>query len=172
MKYGDFSSLVQLGVSLHLAMVAVQHYGDIGAGPLAHTIARIRSSYAGPGKRSSQELGSELDALEADFKKFKLRLLTELKEYWVINMATAVLLVGFLTLISWRADGVLPDWLAVVFLAFSVLPAPITLLALWHDAMKAVRPIKTRADDLEIRTVASMSVSFAALPEAPPRLTV
>jgi len=102
MKYGDFSSLVQLGVSLHLAMVAIQHYGDIGAGPLAHTIERIRRACAGPGKRPSPELASELDALEADFKKFKLRMFAEFKEYWAINTATAVVLGGFLALISWR----------------------------------------------------------------------
>jgi hypothetical protein len=154
MKYGDFSSLVQLGVSLHLAMVALQHYGDLGAGPLAHTIARIRSSCSGRDGRSSHELAAELDSLEADFKKFKLRMITEFKEYWAINTATAVLLGGFLALISWKADDALPQWLAIVFLAFSVLPAPITLLALWRDATKEIRPIKTRADDLEARTAA------------------
>ena len=154
MKYGDFSSLVQLGVSLHLAMVAIQHYGEIGAGPLAHTIERIRGACAGPGKQASGELESELDALEADFKKFKLRMITEFKEYWAINTATAVLLVGFLTLISWKADDALPQWLAIVFLACSVLPAPITLFALWRDATKEIRPIETRADDLEARTAA------------------
>jgi hypothetical protein len=154
MKYGDFSSLVQLGVSLHLAMVALQHYGDIGAGPLAHTIGRIRSSVAGKGTHPARELELELNSLEADFKKFKLRMLIEFKEYWVINTTTAVLLVGFLTLISWRADDVLPDWLAIVFLVFSVLPAPITLFALWRDATSAIRPIRTRAEELEARAIA------------------
>lgn len=154
MKYGDFSSLVQLGVSLHLAMVALQHYGDVGVGPLAHTIGRIRSSWTGKGRHPSRELEAELDALEADFKKFKLRMVTEFKEYWAINTTTAVLLVGFLALISWRADDALPNWLAIVFLAFSVLPAPITLFALWRDATSAIRPIKARADELEARTIA------------------
>jgi len=156
MKYGDFSSLVQFGVSLHLAMVALQHYGEIGAGPLAHTIERIRSSCAGPGRHRSQELESEVDRLEADFKKFKLRMFAEFKEYWAINTATAVVLVGFLTLISWRADDALPQWLAIVFAALSVLPAPTTLFALWRDATSALRPLKTRADDLEARISANV----------------
>ena len=139
MKYSDFSSLVQLGVSLHLAMVAIQHYGDIGAGPLAHTIERIRGACASPGKRPSRELESEVDRLEADFKKFKLQMFAEFKEYWAINTATAVVLGGFLTLISWKADDALPQWLAIVFAALSVLPAPITLFALWRDATNAIR---------------------------------
>jgi len=156
MKYGDFSSLVQLGVSLHLAMVAIQHYGDIGAGPLAHTIERIRRACAGPGKRPSPELASELDALEADFKKFKLRMFAEFKEYWAINTATAVVLGGFLALISWKADDALPQWLAIVFAALSIVPAPTTLFALWRDATNAIRPIRTRAENLEARTLASV----------------
>jgi len=58
--------------------------------------------------------------------------------------------------ISWNVDDALPEWLAIVFVALSVLPAPTTLFVLGRDATNAIRPIKTRADDVEARTSVRM----------------
>lgn len=156
MKYVDFSSLVQLGVGLHLGTAALQHYGEIGVAPLERAVSRIRSLHSDRGKRPPDDLEEELDKLETDVAIFKSQLFGEFKKYWIANTVAAFLLVICLFFISWKADDTLPDWVAVVFSALSVLPAPVTLIALWLDASKAIRPIKNKADDLETRTFASL----------------
>jgi hypothetical protein len=123
---------------------------------VGRVIERTRSLHSDEGNRPPKELEEELSKLEADFEIFKIQLFGEFKKYWIANTVAAVLLILCLSLISWKADDVLPDWLSVVFWALSVLPAPVTLVALWYDAAKAIRPIKEKADDLETRTLASL----------------
>jgi len=156
MKYVDFSSLVQLGVGLHLGTAALQHYGEVGVAPVERVIDRIRSLHTDEEKRPPKDLEEELNKLEADFEIFKIQLFSEFKKYWIANTLVAVFLVACLSLISWKADDTLPEWLSIVFWALSVLPAPVTLVALWVDAANAIRPIRNRADDLEARTIASL----------------
>mgnify|MGYP006927939399 CR=1 FL=1 len=138
-----------------MGTAALQHYGEIGVAPLGRSIGRIRSLHSGEGKRPRKDLEQELDKLEADFEIFKIQLFNEFKKYWIANTVAAFLLVVCLSVISWKADDALPDSVAVLFWALSVLPAPITIVGLWIDATKAIGPIKKRADDLEACTLAA-----------------
>lgn len=156
MKYVDFSSLVQLGVGLHLGTAALQHYGEVGVAPVERVIGRIRSLHSDEGKRPPTDLEEDLSKLEADFEIFKIQLFSEFKKYWIANTVVALLLIVCLSLISWKADDPLPEWLSIVFWGLSVLPAPATLVALWIDAANAIRPIRDRANDLESRTIKSL----------------
>ena len=47
MKYGDLSSVVQLGVGLHVGGAVLQLFGELGV-PLERRIARIRGLFRLP----------------------------------------------------------------------------------------------------------------------------
>lgn len=149
MKYGDFSSLVQLGVGLHLGTAALQQFGEFWVAPVGRTLARIRSAHEGT---LPEREGAELSKLESDLELFRIQFSNEYKAYWIVNTACAVFLMVALVIISWRTDDPLQDWLAVIFTGLSLFPALITLVALWIDAARAVRPTKERAEELEART--------------------
>lgn len=69
MKYGDFSSVVQLGVGLHVGTVVLQLYGDIGLQPLNRALARLRSLFLAPEhERPPKEFEDELLGIEAGTK--------------------------------------------------------------------------------------------------------
>lgn len=153
MKYGDLSSLVQLGVGLHLGTALLQLYGELGVQPLVRTFARIRSLLADEGERRMKDVEDELDKLESDFEIFKIQLFNEYKKYVKINSGVAVLLVLVLIFISYKSGDAIAAWLAIVFVFLSVVPAPVTLGALWHDAAAQIRSIKEQADDLEGRAL-------------------
>jgi len=68
MKYGDFSSLVQLGIGLHLGTALLQMYGELGVAPLVRTIDRVRSLYLVPeGEQPPKSLKEELERLESKY---------------------------------------------------------------------------------------------------------
>jgi hypothetical protein len=153
MKYGDFSSVVQLGVGLHVGTAVLQLYGELGLQPLARTIARTRSLFLVPDEeRPPIAVKDQLDRIESKYEIFKIRLFNEYKKYVFLNSVVALLLAILLTVIAFKADDIVTDgWEAVTALivAMSLLPGPITLGVLWHDAEKQVRPMKQEADALE-----------------------
>lgn len=151
MKYGDFSSLVQLGVGLHLGTALLQMYGDLGEAPFKRQLARIRMLVTAADPSSSLRDG--LRSLEGDYEIFKIQFFNEYRKYIKINAAVAVLLVIVLALISFKNDDSLPGLIGILFLYCSVIPAPTTLAFLWSDAARALRPLKDRADDLEKRAL-------------------
>ena len=159
MKYGDLSSLVQLGVGLHVGTALLQIYGDLGVAPLARTIERLRSLFAAPeGERPSQALKEELEPLESKYEIFRIQLFQEYRKYVRVNSAVAAILAIFLVVIAYIAhDDVAQgyEWTTVAMVALSLLPAPLTLGVLWFDANRQVKPMKDRADDLEARALAS-----------------
>jgi hypothetical protein len=152
MKYGDFSSLVQLGVGLHAGTALLQIYGEIGVQPLVRTLSRIRQLLEEP-NHVKEAIIEDLDQLDADFAIFRIQLFNEYKRYVVVNFVVAAVLVGILTLISYKSDDLLPELLSVLFASLSVLPAPMTLGALWWDASRELRPLKARADMAEQRAL-------------------
>lgn len=158
MKYGDFSSLVQLGVGLHFGTAVLQLYGELGVQPLVRTIARTRSLFLVPDDdRPPKAIEDQLDRIESKYEIFKIRLFNEYKRYVLVNSVVALLLAILLTVIAFKADDIITeDWQSVTALivALSLLPAPITLCVLWYDAAKQVRPMKQEADALEERALA------------------
>jgi hypothetical protein len=159
MKYGDFSSLVQLGVGLHVGTALLQMYGELGVAPLVRTIGRARSLFLAPqGERPPKALEDELDRLESKYEIFKIRLFQEYRKYVRINSIVAIALAIILVVIAYKAQDDVAEgyeWTTVVMFALALLPAPLTLGALWIDANRQVKPMKEDADDLEKRALAS-----------------
>ena len=147
MKYGDFSSLVQLGVGLHLGTALLQFYGDIGMAPLVRKLARIRQIVED--ERVSAEIRASLYELESDYEIFKIQFFNEYKFYIKWNAAVAVFLVACLCFISFKNDEQPPALISVLLVYASIVPAPMTLAMLWGDAERAVAPLKRRAEELE-----------------------
>jgi len=150
MKYGDFSSLVQLGVGLHVGTAILQLYGEIGAEPLVRTLARIKGLLADQPEPS--DLRDQYEQLASDYDIFKIRLFNEYKKYIKINAGVAIGLVVTLTIIAFKSDDPIDDYwtmITVPIVGLSILPAVCTFAALWHDASRLVAPMKARADKLE-----------------------
>lgn len=152
-EYGDFSSVVQLGVGLHLGTALLQFYGELGVQPLVRILERTRSLFLAPeAEQPSKHLEAELMRLESEYEIFKIRLFQEYQKYVCINTSVALILAGILVAIAYKATDPVPEgheWITIFIVAFSVLPAPITLGSLWWDANRQVKPMKERANELE-----------------------
>lgn len=156
MNYGDFSSLVQLGVGLHLGAALLQVYGELGLAPLVRSIGRTRSLFALPeGERPPKAIEDDLDRLESRFEIFKIQFFHEYRRYFFINSAVALILAIVLAIIAYKAQDPIPDSATVLIVAVSLLPAPLTLAALWFDASRRVNPMKEEAEALERRALAA-----------------
>lgn len=156
MKYGDFSSLVQLGVGLHLGTALLQLYGEIGLQPMLRLIGRIRSLLEGQEDDTKVSLLEDLLQLETDFDIFRIRLFNEYKLMVLINSIFAGILLLVLVWISYAASSPLSAGISVLLVSLCILPAPITLGVLWYEASKELRPLRERAKQLERRTLSVM----------------
>jgi hypothetical protein len=152
MKYGDFSSLVQLGVGLHAGTALLQIYGEIGVQPLIRTLTRIRKLLEDGGV-GDQSTVDNLDQLDTEFDIFRIQLFNEFKQYVIVNFAVAMVLIIILIVISYKADDFLYDAFSVIFVFISIFPALITLYTLWSNASRQLRPLKLRADALQRRAL-------------------
>ncbi|MET4290922.1 hypothetical protein ABIB06_002453 [Bradyrhizobium sp. LB8.2] len=156
MKYGDFSSIVQLGVGLHIGSAVLQLYGEIGAEPLVRTLSRIRASIDDLDKAKGQEAREEYEQLASDYDIFKIRLFNEYKNYVKINSVVALGLFIVLVIIAFKNDDPIEgDWamIAIPIVALAVLPALVTLGSLWVDASRLASAMMVRADALEQRVL-------------------
>lgn len=160
MKYGDFASLVQLGVGLHVGTALLQLYGELGVAPLTRALGRTRSLFAAPNnERPPAIIEEELERLESRYEIFKVRLFKEYRKYVFFNLGAAGLLAGMLIGIAFKTDDPITDgweWVAIVTVAMSVLPGPISLAALWFDANRQLKPMRETADELEERATRSV----------------
>jgi hypothetical protein len=152
MKYGDFSTLVQLGVGFHIGTAVLQLYGEIGAEPLIRTLGRINGLVSEELKPALHEVREEYAQLASDYEIFKIRLFNEYTRYIKINSFVAVALTVLLIIIAFKTDDPIEgNWaiLTIPIVALSVLPALVTLGSLWIDASQVVKPMRARADELE-----------------------
>jgi hypothetical protein len=151
MKYGDFSSLVQLGAGLHAGTALLQLYGDIGLAPLVRRISRVRSLVEIGGMPA--DIVEDLARVESDFEIFKIRHFNEYKRFVKANFGVAAALVVLLAVIAYLAETEVPAQITIIIVAFSVFPAPITLGVLWWDASQSSKQIHARAERLELRAI-------------------
>jgi hypothetical protein len=157
MKYGDLSSVVQLGVGLHVGTAVLQLFGELGVAPLERRIARIRSLFRMPeAERPPRSLEEELDQLESRYEIFKIDFFNQYRWCVAINSIVAVVLAVFLIIIAVKADDVIRggyEWFAVMSIALSFLPGPLILGALWFDARRRVKTLKSLANSIETRAL-------------------
>ncbi|CCD89196.1 membrane protein of unknown function [Bradyrhizobium sp. ORS 285] len=153
MKYADFSSVVQLGVGLHVGTAVLQLYGELGLQPLNRALARINSLFLAPEhERPAKELEDELLSLEGKYEIFKIRLSKEFEKYILGNSFVAITLAVILVVLAYKADDPISEgWEAIslLFVGLSLLPAPVSLGVFWFDADRQVKPLREEADALE-----------------------
>jgi hypothetical protein len=152
MEYGDFSSVVQLGVGLHVGTALLQIYGEIGLQPFIRSLSRIRRLVEDMDD-NNEELVDQLDAIEGDFEIFRIRLSNEYKWWIITNSLVAVAPSVLLVFISYNYRSSLPAEMSIFIVALAVLPAPITLSILWNNATKAIAPLMERVNGLEDRAL-------------------
>ncbi|MBQ8102226.1 MAG: hypothetical protein IJ127_04865 [Afipia sp.] len=155
MKYGDFSSLVQLGAGVHAGTALLQLYGEFGLQPVERAMARIKDVLQEDATDKSNTLRARLDQLEGELAIFRIKLFNEYKKYVKINFVVAILLMGCLAFISFVFDDEISFGVALFFLSLSCLPAPITLLVLWFDANAEIKPLRDRIAKLEEAVVSN-----------------
>lgn len=157
MKYGDLSSVVQLGVGLHVGTAVLQLYSELGMAPMERRLARIRGLFKVPeADRPPQDLEEELDRLDGRFGLFKISFFKQYRWLVAANSAIAVLLAVFLIIIACKAADPISsghEWFAVVAIALSFVPAPAMLGTLWLLALERVSPLKKLAEDIEGRAL-------------------
>jgi hypothetical protein len=157
MKYGDLSSIVQLGVGLHVGTAVLQLYSELGMAPMERRVARIRELFKLPdGDCPSPELREELARLEGRYGLFKIDFFKQYRWLVAINSIVAVVLAVFLIIIACKAGDPIRDgyeWFAVVAISLSFIPAPLMFGALWWDARRRVAPLKKIVDDIEARAI-------------------
>ncbi|WP_314959020.1 hypothetical protein [Bradyrhizobium cosmicum] len=156
MKYGDFASIVQLGVGLHIGTAVLQLYGEIGAEPLVRALSRIRTSIDDLDQARGREARDEYEQLASDYEIFKIRLFNEYKNYIKINSLVASTLFVLLVAIAFKNDDPIEgEWMMVTIpiVAMAFLPALATLGSLWFDASRLANALKVRADALEQRVL-------------------
>ncbi|TWA15950.1 hypothetical protein FB004_11931 [Sinorhizobium medicae] len=149
MNFGDFSSVVQLGVGLHLGTALLQIYGEIGLQPMIRSIARMQNVAEDPKHPPKDEHRDELDALVSRFEVFKIQMFKQYKQYLVANSVNSLILISILVFISYWYSEPISAQCSIIFVALSILPAPITLFCLWLDATSALRPLLDASDSLE-----------------------
>ena len=149
MNFGDFSSLVQLGVGLHLGTALLQMYGEIGLQPMIRLIERMQNVVEDPNHPPQEEHRDQLATIISRFGVYKIQMFTDYKRYLVANSVVAALLTLILVFISYCYSTPISPQCSIIFVALSILPAPVTLFCHWHDATKALRPLLEAAKKLE-----------------------
>jgi hypothetical protein len=159
MNYGDFSSVVQLGVALHVGTALLQSYGDLGVAPFVRALDRLRGLIrSGDIATRNNNLEEQLSHLESRYEVFKIQLFQEYRKYVCINSAVAVALAISLIVIAYNADNEITEdrtWTTIFIVFLSLFPAPLTLGVLWFDANHELEPMKAEADRLEILALAN-----------------
>lgn len=144
------ASIVQLGVGLHLGTAVLQIYGELGVAPFERRIARIRSLIRP--EATATELEAELSQLEGRYELFKIEFFNQYRFYMVVNSIVALALAVLLIIIAIKAADVITEgweWFAVLSIAMSLLPAPLTLVALWFEARRRLRTLMSDAERIE-----------------------
>jgi hypothetical protein len=148
MQYGDFSSLVQLGVGLHVGTAVLQIFGELGLQPITRTMTRLHALMSNE-EDTSTVSNQQLEKLEGDLEIFKIQYFQQFKKYIFFSSVVAALLAILLVIIAYKDRDEIAAEFSVFVSAFSILPAPIILAVFWKDCSSALKPIMDRATRLE-----------------------
>ena len=148
MKFGDFSSLVQLGVGLHLGAALLQQYGDLGLEKVVRVTTRISSMLA-EDEKLRPKFSERLKIIEGKIGIFRIRLSQEFNYLRKTNTYVGLLLIAVLIVMSFCSEVDIPVWLGVALTVASVVPAFWSLFFLWKRAKEKLESILTIATRLE-----------------------
>lgn len=82
----------------------------------------------------------------------KIEFFNQYRFYMVVNSIVALALAVLLIIIAIKAADVITEgweWFAVLSIAMSLLPAPLTLVALWFEARRRLRTLMSDAERIE-----------------------
>jgi len=156
MKYGDLSSIVQLGVGLNVGTALLQLYGEFGVAPLGRKIARTRTLFHLPeSERPPQDIEEELDRLESRYELFKIDFFNQYRWFVMLNLMISAFLSIILVFIAVYSDELIQAnyWFVIIAIAGSLLPAPVTLGVLYIDGQKRVKDLEAVAENIEYRAL-------------------
>lgn len=148
MNYGDLSSIVQLGVGLHLGTALLQLYGELGLQSMNRSIDRINELQEAHSEKITEH-HEEIEEVDLEYRLFKIKLANEYKKYVVMNAVVAFVLALILVYISFNSLMPASEMASIWIVALSLIPAPILLSVFWWDASKSVSPLKAKIDKLE-----------------------
>jgi hypothetical protein len=153
MQYGDFLSIVQLGVGLHAGTALLQLYGEIGLQPLMRSMKRIKSLLDLPeNTQNHDDCHEEFADLRGKISVFEIQLNNEYKTYILINFTVAVILILLMIILTYQSQAAVSEkaiGLTVFIIAISLLPAPISVGVLWYDASQRANKFKDQAEKIE-----------------------
>lgn len=147
MTFGDFSSLVQLGVGLHAGTALFQLLTEFGVAPLERRVLRLDEYIT----NAAPDQKGEIDELKTQLTIFKIQSFNEYKKFVLFNFVIALLLVGALIAISFLYTSSIHWVLAVIFSGFSILPAIITMHLHWSKASQPLSALQRRVEKVEHR---------------------
>jgi hypothetical protein len=142
MKLSDFSSVLQLGVGLHVGTALLQSIAEFASSPLSKRIDRLarlaalrRMRYEkekSTSVRQSLELENEVLDLNTTLELRKVQFFNEYRIAAEVNTGAAILLFALLVWAAINVDHEVGPWLASVLVFASFAPAALSLATLWR----------------------------------------
>ena len=160
--YGDFSTIVQLGIGLHLGTAALELFGRFDVAPITRRLDRLgrlieRKSNLHNNETLSkttqiidfESLDDNYQTINDDINIFHIRLENEYKIRAIINTANALILIFILIMLSFWYN-ITVEWPAgIFFIVISILPAFLTVLHLRIKIWMELKNIKRRIKFIE-----------------------
>jgi hypothetical protein len=155
MRLSDFSSVLQLGVGLHLGTALLQSIAEFASAPLSKRIDRLASLAAlrrlrlekesSPLAPAAAELENNVLDVQATLELKKVQFFNEYRLAAVVNTISAGILSLMLVWAAIEADFVTGYKLAGTIVVVSFAPAILSLCTLW-------RRWHTNTEDVRIAT--------------------
>jgi hypothetical protein len=152
MKLGDFSTLLQLGIGLHLGTAFFEIVAEFARSPLERKLTRLRELASVRNLPEAAE--TALDAL-GDLETKSVQFFNDYRNIIVGNGLVGFLLLLTLIWISVDADASVPVPLAVLLITLSVIPAPFSVTFLWRRWTNHTKRLRERAAALERQLIYS-----------------
>ncbi|WP_157158537.1 hypothetical protein [Bradyrhizobium sp. WSM1253] len=140
MKLSDFSSVLQLGVGLHLGTALLQSIAEFASSPLSKRIERLAKLAAL--RRTRLEKRSDLAEMSLELENevldlhstLELRKVQFFNEYRIAAVVNTIAAVGLFCLLVWaavQAEDPASIYLAIFLIGASFAPAVLSLGTLW-----------------------------------------
>jgi len=161
MRLGDFSSVLQLGVGLHVGTALLQSIAEFASSPISKRIERLaklaalrRARYQQNNKvlaEKSLELESEVLDLQSSLELKKVQFFNEYRIAALVNTLSAIALFILLVWAAVRADDSIGFWLASLVVIASFAPATLSLGTLWRRWHVNTADVRRATDKIEHR---------------------
>lgn len=153
MTYGDFSSLIQLGVGLHAGTALFQVVSEFGIAPIEKRIDRV-DQFVTTSLPNSKTLIREVRSLKAKLSILNTKAHLEYKKFVQANFVVAALLLLCLVAISFNFGSEISYWFAIPLSLACFLPAAYTVWAHWRKMKSPLAKLKKSVEACEKKAFA------------------